>query len=127
MSLVFQDQVDGYRVLRQTGNHELMLARLYTRRAVYRGNPEYAALLQDHLEDVRQKQGIAAAVVAGENATKNGLTLYSPLSRGDCLVHSASGALSVADLEEILAGLSTPPGVGNPGQIQGSPQAGNAL
>jgi hypothetical protein len=105
MSLFFQEQADGYRVVRLVNGREQMLARVFTRRAVFAGNYEHAELLKAHLEDIGVRQGVAAATEAALNAIKYAPTLYAPLPRAECQIHSAVGALTVADLEEILAQL----------------------
>lgn len=81
-SLEFQERADGYRVCEIMANGiERMIASLQTRRGL------------DHPPSQQDP---------------NGHVTYEPLPRAECTVHSASGPLTVAHLDEILAHPSVP-------------------
>jgi hypothetical protein len=99
MPLVWQERADGFRVVRMIGDTEQMLANVETRLAVSIGTNEFRELL---VERVRS-EGLSSE--QARQLEVNGVTLYKPLPRGECTIHSAIGPLTVADIEEILIGL----------------------
>ena len=83
MSLIFQPRTDGFRVVRDVDGAEQMIASVCTK-------------------------GIDAdASKAHKDDNPHGATKYVNLLREECTIHSTGGALTVADIEEILANLPT--------------------
>ena len=102
MSLVMQECPDGYRVVRDSGGHEQMVARVKSNREVSSGSPEYAAKLDEHIA----REMLAGATPQQVAEIRSAMPVfYVPLPSDECTVHSAIGPLSVADLKEILSHL----------------------
>src|SRR5262249_49028097 len=87
MPLQFQERNDGYRVTRADGT---MVASLETRTIIY------------NAPGTRQNDR-GEQVLVPDNP--NGATTTQPKPYAECTIHSAGGALSVADIEEMLAHL----------------------
>lgn len=104
MQLVFQERCDGYRVVK-VGPHgeELeMIAAVHTKRAVYLGDPLHKTLWTKWMEEKVKQDGMPTAE---ELKGLEGATMYHQLPRAECSVHSAKGALTVEELDGILAKL----------------------
>ena len=84
MPLDFQPRADGYRVCYMTSAGERMLASVKTK-AITGYTP----------------------IVCDPNGKPigGGEAIYALLPRDECMIHSAVGALSITDLEEIISGL----------------------
>jgi hypothetical protein len=80
MPLIFQERAGSLRVVRMVGDIETMIASV-----------EHAFIDAD------------ASKVSASNP--QGTTVWKPLPRAECKIHSAVGPLAVADIEEILAHL----------------------
>ena len=82
MALVFQERADGYRVVRVSGASERMVANVCSKRA------------DEKLSKV-------------SDGNPHGAVVYVPMPLAECTIHSAVGPMTVADLQEIIAGIPT--------------------
>lgn len=103
MALILQPRADGYRVVRM-GEIEQMVASVRTKAAIMSGDPRYPDLLE-----AEKQRLMAEGNPIGSSAIKDLLnampTFYTALPRGECTIRDAGGSLTVADVEEILAGI----------------------
>lgn len=102
MALIFQERQGGYRVVRMNGDQEIALAHIHT--ADYLGNEPATPMTDDEFKAAVAKDGLDNAMAARKNRESgSGPAIFKRLPYEQCTVHSAVGALEIADLLEMLA------------------------
>lgn len=101
MALIFQERTDGYRVVKMSGDLEMMVASVRTKNQGFANSkPMTTEEFTKRVAEVGVEVALAERDGAGK--TSSPMVIWEKLPLGECSIHSAGGPLSVGELEEMI-------------------------
>ncbi len=101
MALIFQERTNGYRVVRMSGEVEIMVASINTKN---QGFTNSKPMTTEEFTQRVAEVGVEKALAERDSASNapGPVTYWAPLLLSECSIHSAGGPLSVGELEEMI-------------------------